>query len=157
MDEISVQRKATSKRRLKRKGGESFTLGESASSCESLGPANAASQALSDSDLELPMIQILQMDEIACLSMSGVGKVVFLLSKSESVKAMKFLFGTRSALPFRSKNPRHMEMGQLFQLQGIFRTIPSASRKADSDAALTAIVEGRRASSSKSFSQHFSI
>lgn len=37
------------------KGGESFTatLGESPSSCESLGPANAASQALSDSDLEL--------------------------------------------------------------------------------------------------------
>ncbi|KAM7272323.1 hypothetical protein ACFE04_026986 [Oxalis oulophora] len=32
-----------------------------------LGPANAASQALSDSDLELHVIQILQMDEIACL------------------------------------------------------------------------------------------
>ncbi|KAM7255260.1 hypothetical protein ACFE04_020501 [Oxalis oulophora] len=33
---------------------------------KSLGPANATSQALSHSDLELPMIQ---MDEIACLSM----------------------------------------------------------------------------------------
>ncbi|KAF7821636.1 hypothetical protein G2W53_027091 [Senna tora] len=77
------------------KGGESFTLGESPSSCESLGPANAASQALSDSDLELPMIQILQMDEIACLRYRAKAELV---SADESVDVEEKAESAKSTL-----------------------------------------------------------